>query len=227
MKEHGTFYSVGTGPGDPELITLKAARVMRECDVILLPAKDKESCAAYQIAVQAVPEIAGKEIFCTPMPMTKDKEKWKESHKEAAKAAVSFLSQGKNVAFLTLGDSTVYATAMYVYRLVQEAGEKTQIINGIPSFCAAAARLDMCLAEGEEELHVIPASYEPEEAMALHGVRVFMKAGKNAGRLKELFLEHHVQVKGVERCGMEGERIFHSAEEIDENAGYFSLFIVR
>lgn len=223
----GVLYNIGVGPGDPELLTLKAVRIMRECPVIAIPQKKKEDCVAYRIAVQAVPEIAEKPCLCLHMPMTKDKDILERCHREAVKTLEEALCQGQDVALLTLGDSTVYATALYLNERIKKDGMKSCMVNGIPSFCAAAARLNLPLVSGAEQLHVIPASYQIEEALKLPGVKVLMKAASKMGQVKQKLAEGGYHVKMVERCGMDGERVFESAQEIPEDAGYYSLLIVR
>ena len=103
----GMIYGIGVGPGDPELMTLKAACLLREADAIAIPGKEKETCTAYQIALGAVPEIEEKEIIPVVFPMTKDEAVLKESHEAAVKSLAALMDQGKTVAFLTLGDVTV------------------------------------------------------------------------------------------------------------------------
>ena len=73
----GKLYGVSVGPGDPELMTLKAVRIIREADVIALPHSDKNRCTAYNIAVKAIPEMESKEFLMIPMPMTKDRRREK------------------------------------------------------------------------------------------------------------------------------------------------------
>ena len=108
----GTLYGVGIGPGDPELLTLKAVRLIRENEVIALPGEKPEETVAYQISVQAVPELADKTLLALTMPMTKDKALLNENYDRAAEKIADQLDQGKNVVFLTLGDPTVYSTYM-------------------------------------------------------------------------------------------------------------------
>ncbi len=225
MKK-GRLYGISVGPGDPELMTLKAVRMIRRADVIAFPGKEKETCTAYQIARQTVPEIEEKECLPIPMPMTKDKERLEQSHREGAEKLLACLKDGKDVAFLTLGDVTIYSTGWYLYHLVREAGGTGELISGVPSFCAAAARLERALVSGEEALHVLPASYPVEGGLELTGVKVLMKAGKKIGDVKEALIAHGLTACGVQRCGMEGETVYRTVEEIEEDAGYYSLFIV-
>ena len=90
----GILYGIGVGPGDPELMTIKAAKRIKECAVIAIPHREKELCTAYQIARQAVPEIEEKECLYLPMPMTKDKKVLDESHDLAAGAVMERLDSG-------------------------------------------------------------------------------------------------------------------------------------
>ena len=106
----GILYGIGVGPGDPELLTLKALRILRESDVIAIPSETKESCAAYRIALEACPELERKELLPIPMPMTKDSAALERSHEAAANAIARQLEQGRQVAFVTLGDPTFYST---------------------------------------------------------------------------------------------------------------------
>lgn len=226
----GKLYGIGVGPGDPELMTLKAVRMICECDLIAVPASGRVTNVAFEIARSAIPELGAKEILEISMPMTRDEHKLKESHEKAAQTVIAEMEKGKNVAFLTLGDPSIYSTYIYIHNRVRTGGYETEIVPGIPSFCAVAARLNEGLTEAAEALHIIPASYEGvEEALALKGTRVLMKSGKSIGTIKELLnqMENPPMVKMVERCGMEGERVFHSLKELDEDAGYFSILVVK
>lgn len=223
----GCLYGIGVGPGDPELMTLKAVKRLRACPVIALPQEDKARCTAYRIAAAAVPELAEKECLCLSLPMTKDPEILMRSRTEAAARVMQCLERGEDTAFITLGDATVYSTFLYVQELVEEMGGRTEIINGIPSFCAAAARLNGALVNGAEELHVIPASYRIEEALKLPGVKVLMKAGRQMKEVKERLARGSYTVKMVENCGMEDERIYEDLSLIPDDAGYYSLIIVK
>ena len=226
-REQGILYGVSVGPGDPELMTIKAARIIRQAQVLALPHEKKEACVAYQIARQAVPEAEEKEILLIPMPMTKDRNILEKSHQEGAQRIFQEMEKGKTVALLTLGDVAVYSTCWYLYRRVKEMGGQGRPISGVPFFCAAAARLDVSLVSGSQELHILPASYQIEEGLKLPGVKVLMKTGSRTGAVKALLEEEKCSVQGVKRCGMEGEEIYRSAGEISQDAGYYSLFIVR
>ena len=137
------------------------------------------------------------------MPMIKEKDRLKAVHESDASAVEQVLDEGKNVIFLTLGDPTVYSTCMYVHRRLKRDCYPTEIIPGITSFCAAAARLDIPLVENRQELHILPASYEIEKSLELPGTKVLMKAGRKMREVKQLLMEKGLEAEMVENCGME------------------------
>ena len=118
----GTLYGVGVGPGDPELMTLKAVRMIRENEIIAVPGADVKETVAYKIAVQAVPELEEKELLPIYMPMTHDAKELEENHAKGAKALEACLDQGKNVVFLTLGDPS--AASRRGRRISHRAGKR-------------------------------------------------------------------------------------------------------
>ncbi|MCI5648848.1 MAG: precorrin-2 C(20)-methyltransferase [Fusicatenibacter sp.] len=223
----GRLFGIGIGPGDPELLTLKAVRLILENEIIAVPGESPRDSVAYQITVQAVPELEKKTLLALPMPMTKNPVILKENHDRAAKLVEDVLESGKNVVFLTLGDPTIYSTYLYVHKRVLADGYHAEITSGIPSFCAVAATLSMGLVEKSKELHVIPASYQIEEALKLPGTKVLMKAGKKMDQVKDLLMKKNSEVFMVENCGMEDQKIYLGADQIPENAGYYSLIIVK
>lgn len=224
----GKLFGIGVGPGDPELLTVKALKCIRACDLLAVPGTRKEETAAYKIVVQAAPEIAGKAFLELEMPMTKDKEKLAESHRKAFGRIQEALDQGKQIGFLTLGDPCIYSTYIYMHKLAAEAGYETEIINGIPSFCAVSAKLNQGLVEQSQMLHILPSTYGVEAGMDLPGTKVLMKPGKKLKSIKEKLAEYpDSQASMIERCGMEEERIYRTAEEIPEQTGYYSLLIVK
>ena len=223
----GILYGVGIGPGDPELLTLKAVRLIRENDVIAYPGKVREETVAYKIVKQAVPEIDEKESICIDFLMVKDKELLDASHDRGADQVCEILDQGRNVVFLTLGDPTIYATYLYIHKRVVARGYETEIVSGITSICAVAAKLNISLVERAEPLHVLPASYQIEDGLKLPGTKVLMKAASKMGYVKQVLKETGCEGMMIENCGMPGEKIYRSIDEIDENAGYYSVVIIK
>lgn len=226
MKK-GIAYGVGVGPGDPELMTLKAIRLIKENQVMAVPGKNPKESVAYKIAVQAVPELADKELVAIDMPMVKDRELIRKSHQEGAALIESYLSKGQNVVYLTLGDSTIYCTFSYLQHILEADGFKVELVNGIPSFCAAAATLGTPLGEWNEPIHIQPAVHKLETPLDQPGTYVLMKSASHMKEVKQQLRESGREVGAVENCTMPGEKVYRSVEEIPDEAGYFSLIIAR
>ncbi len=224
---NGILYGVGVGPGDPELMTLKAVHLIRETEIIAVPGTEPKETVAYQIAVQAVPQLAEKTLLPVPMPMTHDREEMRRNHKKGAALLESYLKQGKNIVFLTLGDPCVYSTYTYLQKIIVSDGYQTALVSGITSFCAAAARLNLPLSEWNEPLHILPAAHHPDASLQAPGNYVLMKAGRKMSQVKEILKSSGRDVYMVENCGMENEHVYHGAEEIPDNAGYYSLIIAK
>lgn len=227
MKK-GRFIGVGVGPGDPELMTLKAVKSIEEADIIMLPADDRESCRAYNTAAGAYPSIDAKECICEPFPMKMDKEELTAFHKRVADRVEVLLDKGMDIAFLVIGDPSIYSTYDYIARIVKDRGYETERISGIPSFIAAADRLDISLGEDGREIHIIPGSGNIEEALKLDGTRVFMKTGKNLARLKKALIRYEEEggrITGVYACTLPGEETVYGAEGIPDDWGYLNVVI--
>lgn len=186
-----------------------------------------DSCTAYQIVLPEVPEIRKKQVLCLPMPMMKEKEELKRIHDAGAKKVEEYLDEGKNIAFLTLGDPSIYSTYLYIHKRVQKDGYEAVIIPGIPSFCAAAAALNRGLAENKEEIHILPASYGIEEGLKLSGTKILMKTGKKMPYVKETVKASKDQFWMVENCGMENEKIYENPDDVPEKSSYYSLIVIK
>lgn len=227
MKK-GIAYGVGVGPGDPELMTLRACRLIRENDVIAVPGKVAKDSVAYRIAAGAVPEIADKELVPVYMPMVRDRDLTAKAHREAADLIEKYLDEGKNVVYITLGDSTIYCTFSYIQHLLEADGYDTELVPGITSFCAAAAALNIPLTEWNEPLHVIPALHNTDAgSLKWPGNYVLMKSASKMPEVKEMLSHSDLDVQAVENCSMETEKKYRSLEEIPDDAGYFSLIIAK
>ena len=163
--------------------------------------------------------------------MTRDEKKLAAAHAEIYANIEIELKKGKKVGLLTIGDPSVYSTYMYMHRRAQESGWQAQMISGVPSFCAAAARLGISLGEHAGEIHIIPAAYDISDSLALTGTRVYMKSGR---KLEELVLRlqedertKHCEIYAVSNCGMQNEQVYHGIEELKSAEGYLTTVIVK
>ncbi len=225
IKMNGTLFGVGVGPGDKKLLTLLAVETLQNADKIIVPDSGGE-----KTALKIVEDyISDKPQIVCSMPMTRDEQKLQAAHKKTADTIISELEQGHNLAFITLGDPTIYSTYIYVHRLVLAAGYNAEIINGIPSFCAVAAKLNISLCDKSEALHIIPASYQgTEQLLDMTGNKVLMKSGKQIQQVTEMLeskdLLHNAQM--VECCCMEGEKVYKDLKDVQQSS-YFSVIVVK
>ena len=168
----GTFYGVSVGPGDPELLTLQAVRLLRQCPVLAAPQTASGQMLALDIARRALgSELDCKTILPLQFAMSRDAAVLRASHETAASAVRLFLDAGQDVAMLNLGDVSIYATFGYLQEILQAQGYATAMAAGVPSFCAAAARLNQPLTGGmDAPLTIAPGSRADEvlDAPALH-----------------------------------------------------------
>ncbi len=222
----GKLYGLGVGPGDPELLTLKAVRLLREADVVAVP----DTGTGEKTALKIVQEfVEGKQLIFCPTPMVRDSEQLDQCHEEIADRICMLLDAGKTVSFITLGDPAIYSTYIYVHKKVLNRGYDAQLIPGVTSFCAVAARLGQSLCEGSDRLLIVPASCDLSDSMDIQANKVFMKAGRGILQLQQQLRQHgtleHASL--VENCGMENERVWEHFGDMTDNSGYFSVVVVK
>ncbi len=226
----GKFYGIGVGPGDPELLTIKGKRIIEECDIVATPKTkgDSDSTALHIVS----PYTKGKEILELVLPMTKDEAKLQQAWEDGAEKIMALLDQGKNIAFITLGDPSLFSTFMYVYRPIKEAGYDWEIVPGINAPSATAARLGCGLADGKESLAIMAATTDlsaVEETIKNHDNTVLMKGAGKWPDIDAILEKLGVRDKtaAVERCTMEQERVFANIESMPEDLSYFLTAIIR
>jgi len=226
----GKLYGIGVGPGDPELLTIKAINTVQKCDVIAVPKSDSHQRTAFSIIEKY---LDGKQLLQCRFSMDKDMAKRRESRQIAADDIIQFLNSGKNVGFATLGDPTTYSTYMYVHEIIVGKGFDAHIIPGVTSYAAAAAALCIALCVGDEVLTIIPPRHSGsiDKLLAYPGNKVIMKSGENLGRVLEKLKEHGYgdKTKMAYRVSMDGQRLYSSIEEYEKSpeTGYFTLAIVK
>ena len=223
----GKLYSVGVGPGDPELMTAKAIRLITECDVLAIPQGDSDVLVAKNI-VSGLIDISQKEQLIVYMPMVKDHDIISKAHRKGADDIEKYLDEGKDVVFITLGCPTVYATCIYVHKLVGKDGYATELVPGVTSFCAVAAKLNTSLCEKAEPLTILPGSYkESDRFLDMPGNKILMKSASEIGRVRDEVLQRGLYAQMIENCGLPGEKIYKDLRDVDDKSSYFSVILVK
>ena len=186
---HGILYGVGVGPGAPDLLTLRAVRVLGEVDVILAAASPRNDFSA--ALDTARPHLrTDVRVQRLEFPMTRDKAVLHEAWRVAAQTTRDVLESGQSAAFLTIGDPLVYSTFGYLMRTLGECAPhlKVEVVPGITSFQAAAARTRTVLCENGETLRIIPginSRQSLEESLHESDTAVILKAYRNLPAIVE------------------------------------------
>lgn len=230
----GRLYGVGVGPGDPELLTLRAHRILSRVPVIVMPGNNdgKDGYARSIISGLLKPE---QEVLEMAFPMTRDRAVLARSWLEAAEAIYSRLRQAKDCAFVSEGDPLLFGTFIYVLRALRGShpGLRVEVIAGISSINAAAARTIVPLASGDESIAVLPAG--SGEALIRRALRdfdtvVFLKLSAAFERLLAVIGQMGLTANCVyvRRCSTPQEVVVTNIEELaGTKPDYFSLLIMR
>lgn len=236
VSKTGTFFGVGVGPGDPELMTLKALRVLKDTPVIAAPKSSNVDAGSNALdIIKGSIDMEGKIILELPLPMTKDKAALKAGRDKAAAELAGMLEKGLDTAFVTLGDPMLYSTFSYLVPLVRERlpDARIEAVAGVTSFCAAASSAMLPIAEGNARVAVVPSAYDLEDvrqALKTFDTVILMKVNKAMdGIIKlledESLLNNAVFVSRASRPDAEIVKDLKSLRGRD--VGYFSLIIVK
>ncbi|MDQ0203849.1 precorrin-2 C(20)-methyltransferase [Pectinatus haikarae] len=227
----GIFYGIGVGPGDPELLTMKAIKTLEKVDVIIAPKTEKkDGSVALSIASPYLKPAV--EIVYQVFPMVTHFEQSPQSWQKNKEEILNLLNQGKNVAFLTLGDPMFYSTYIYVHRLLKNEAVPIKTIPGVPAFCAIAGRLEYPLVEGNDIISVIPATADAEKikkVLAVSDNVVVMKVYKNFDEIvtelkKKKLADNAVMVS---RCGLPDEECIYDIAQVKQVPNYLSTILAR
>lgn len=227
--EKGILYGVGVGPGDPQLLTLKAVETIGKCPVVAAPRTKGGAMVALDI-VKGAMDLGGKTVLGLDFAMSHDKSAREASHRAAAAELMKVLDAGEDVAMLNLGDVSIYASFQYIHAILKEAGYPVEMIPGIPSFCAAAAALGESLTEMGTPVFIIPAGAAlAEKPQTQAATRIYMKSGHALpALLAQLDAENKLEnAMAVQNCGMENERVLRDLRGVEVSPDYFSLVIVK
>lgn len=230
----GILYGIGVGPGDPDFITLKAVNILSRVDMVFAASSSKNS---HSQAVEIVkPHLKdGVPIQMLPFPMTRDKKVMETAWQDNARAVIQVLEQGKDAAFITLGDCMTYSTYGYVLKHIQKLAPHIEIcsIPGVTSYQAASARINTPLVEGEQSLVIVSGVKGGDKFRQIRDRAdnvVFLKAYKNAGDIAKALDEADMADKsvGIVKCGLEGEQIISDINVFQKKKpDYWTLIISK
>tara|TARA_Y100000590_G_scaffold181300_1_gene206648 strand:- start:8489 stop:9211 length:723 start_codon:yes stop_codon:yes gene_type:complete len=186
---------IGVGPGDPELLTVKAVKTIQNADVIMCPAsKEDRPSIALSVVNSLIDKTKNQEIVKLIFPMTKDKDVLETHWKENSKIMAEKVLSGKNVVYLTVGDPYLYSTWIYMHREIRQnhPDMKITVIPGIVSMFTFASKVGVSIAEGAEKVAIIPSCYDlssVKEIAKNSEVLVFLKDGRYFDQVIELVRE--------------------------------------
>jgi len=229
----GTLYGIGVGPGDPDLITLKAVRVLQRVPHIFASCSTKNS---YSLALNIVrPHLNGAGLEYLPFPMTRDPLVLKEAWEKNAGRVLEVLATGEDAAFVTLGDPLTYSTFGYLLKTLKRLYPEVRVVTipGITSYSAAAARTHIPLTEGEESFVLVSGAQgaarlrevvdQSDNIVMLKTYRHFEEIYR---ALEELDLLDRATC--ISRCGLEGEMVVENLRDYKgQPVPYLSMIIIK
>lgn len=227
------LYAVGVGPGDPDLITLKAVKALNSAAVVFAAASTKND---YSLALSiAAPHMRpDTPVEHLGFPMTKDAAVLEAAWQANAQAVLQALDQGRDCAFITLGDPMTYSTFLYLWRTMRamKPDVRVEIVPGVSSVQASAAAAGIGLVESGENLAILSGVDDTgrlRKALEACDSAVILKAYRSYPRLLELLRSMELAEKSVlvSRCGLDGQSIQHGLTECDGHPPYFSLILVK
>ena len=232
---------IGVGPGDPDLLTVKAVKAIQNADVIMCPAsaEDRPSIALSVIS-SLIDKSKNQEIVKLIFPMTKDKDVLESHWKNNAKIMAEKVLSGKNVVYLTVGDPYLYSTWIYMHRdiSVNYPDIKISVIPGIVSMFTFASKVGVSIAEGAEKVAIIPSCYDLSSVkeIAKHSdVLVFLKDGRYFDKVIDLLKESGFPDNSIFAIGQDlgtDHEIIRKMTLGEVNDGtlttkYFSILVVK
>ncbi|MFF2175621.1 precorrin-2 C(20)-methyltransferase [Lysinibacillus sp. NPDC058147] len=234
MSNLGILYGLGVGPGDPELITVKAFRIIQESPVIAYPKKLKGSKSYAHRIVDVYINPEEKDMLGLVFPMTKDEAVLEREWTKSVELVYGKLKEGKDVAFVTEGDPLLYSTFIHMMKLMQDMHPDVEIrtVPGISSFNGSASRLGIALADGDDRVAIVPAHDDYDamrEAIESHDAVVFIKVAKVIDLMLEVLRDLDLLDKAsVVTKVTSDEEIIWDVRELDGvDLEYLTLMVVR
>ncbi len=234
IVENGKFYGIGIGPGDPKLLTIKAKEILENVSAIFVPKADKDA-NSYARSIIEESGINKNKIVELTFPMTKNMGTLKSHWKEAIRTIEKEIKEGRDSAFITIGDPMLYSTYIYILEIIKKDFPliKTETIPGISAFSAAASRVEIPLVIQDETLAIIPVREDLKgirEALKNFNTVVLMKIGAKIDLVIELLKELNLIDNSIliSHVGQNNEKIIYDLKTIkDKKLGYLSVIIVK
>ncbi len=236
VKSFGRLYGVGLGPGDPELLTVKAVRVIETTPVIAFFAKAGRRGNAHAIAERWIP--AGAEQMPLYYPVTTEipishpdyNRQLALFYEQSAEEIAAKLAAGCDVAILSEGDPLFYGSFMHLYIRLKERFAVT-IVPGVSGMAGCWSAAGEAMTWGDDVLTVLPGTLPPEalaEKLAKTDAAVIMKIGKNFAKIREVLRHsgHYDRALYIERGTMAGEKIMALRDKPDDVAPYFAVILI-
>jgi len=225
------LYGIGVGPGDPELLTLKAYRILKEVDMIVAPKSREDKRSLALLTIEGIIKERGNGLIVVEpvFPMTKDRDKL-EQYWEKARDAVLARAEGKGcetVAFVTLGDPSMYSTFYRFMDIFKDVVDEIEVVPGVTSFSACSAIAKVPVAEGNEIVSIVP---DVKTQNALRVIEnsdslIFLKP-KNMDVIENKLCNKKA-ILGVRVGFKDQEIITGEVSEIDVPTHYLSTLIVK
>ena len=232
---------IGVGPGDPELLTVKAVKAIQDADIIMCPAsKEDRPSIALSVVDSLIDKSKNQEIVKLIFPMTKDKDVLEDTWKRNAKIMAETVQSGKNVVYLTVGDPFLYSTWIYMHKDLTEKYPEMNIsvIPGIVSMFTFASKVGVSIAEGAEKVAIIPSCYDlssVKEIAKNSESMIFLKDGRYFDQVIDVLKESGFPDNSIfaigQDLGTENEIIRKmTLGEVNDDTlttKYFSILVVK
>ncbi len=223
----GTLYGIGLGPGAPDLMTLRAHRLISGAKVVAYPAPDSGESFARSIAADAIPADAVEIPMVVPMRV--ERFPAQEVYADAASKIATHLDSGSDVVVLCEGDPFFYGSFMYLFARLSE-GYAVEIVPGVSSLAGCSAALQRPLVARNDVLTVLPGPLPDDQLRARidsSDAVAIMKVGRHLARLKTLLADMDLLDRAgyVERASLENQRVL-PLSGADETAPYFSMILI-